>query len=82
VRTIKHCTIKINGEWLSGKVRTKLAEHILQLGVQAASLGTYKALIIAVTGVEPNKWHERFEVFTAVTMKNGVFCDVTPCGVC
>jgi hypothetical protein len=21
-----------------------------------------------------------FEVFTAVTMKNGVFCDVTPCG--
>jgi hypothetical protein len=22
----------------------------------------------------------RFEVFTAVTMKNGVFCDVTPCG--
>jgi hypothetical protein len=21
----------------------------------------------------------RFEVFTAVTMKNGVFCDVTPC---
>jgi hypothetical protein len=24
----------------------------------------------------------RFEVFTAVTMKNGVFCDVTPCGSC
>jgi hypothetical protein len=23
---------------------------------------------------------ERFEVFTAVTMKNGVFWDVTPCG--
>jgi hypothetical protein len=22
----------------------------------------------------------RFEVFTAVTMKNGVFCDDTPCG--
>jgi hypothetical protein len=22
----------------------------------------------------------RFEVFTAVTMKNGVFWDVTPCG--
>jgi hypothetical protein len=39
-------------------------------------------------------WHEmsyaspdiyqnvRFEVFTAVTMKNGVFWDVTPCGSC
>jgi hypothetical protein len=24
----------------------------------------------------------RFEVFTAVTMKNGVFWDVTPCGCC
>jgi hypothetical protein len=24
----------------------------------------------------------RFEVFLAVTMKNGVFWDVTPCGSC
>jgi hypothetical protein len=24
----------------------------------------------------------RFEVFTAVTMKNGAFWDVTPCGSC
>jgi heterodisulfide reductase subunit C len=24
----------------------------------------------------------RFEVFTAVTMKNGVFWDFTPCGSC
>jgi hypothetical protein len=24
--------------------------------------------------------HVRFEVYTAVTMKNGVFWDVTPCG--
>jgi hypothetical protein len=24
----------------------------------------------------------RFEVFTAVTRKNAVFCDVTPCGCC
>jgi hypothetical protein len=24
----------------------------------------------------------RFEVFTAVTKKNGVFWDVTPCGSC
>jgi hypothetical protein len=24
----------------------------------------------------------KFEVFTAVTMKNGVFWDVTPCGSC
>jgi hypothetical protein len=26
--------------------------------------------------------HVRFEVFTAVTMKNGVFWVVTPCGSC
>jgi hypothetical protein len=26
--------------------------------------------------------HVRFKVFTAVTMKNGVFWDVTPCGSC
>jgi hypothetical protein len=26
--------------------------------------------------------HVRFEVFTAVTLKNGVFWDVTPCGSC
>jgi hypothetical protein len=26
--------------------------------------------------------HVRFEVFTAVTMKNGVFWGVTPCGSC
>jgi hypothetical protein len=29
-----------------------------------------------------NMVHVRFEVFTAVTMKNGVFWDVTPCGFC
>jgi hypothetical protein len=28
----------------------------------------------------PVKCYVRFEVFTAVTMKNAVFCDVTPCG--
>jgi hypothetical protein len=26
--------------------------------------------------------HVRFDVFTAVTMKNGVFWDVMPCGSC
>jgi hypothetical protein len=27
-------------------------------------------------------YHVKFEVFTAVGMKIGVFCDVTPCGSC
>jgi hypothetical protein len=26
--------------------------------------------------------HVRFEVFTEMTMKNGIFCDVMPCGSC
>jgi hypothetical protein len=29
-----------------------------------------------------SKVNVRFEVFTAVTMKNGVFWDVMPCGSC
>jgi hypothetical protein len=29
-----------------------------------------------------NNYSVRSEVFTAVTMKNGVFRDVTPCGSC
>jgi hypothetical protein len=29
-----------------------------------------------------NTKHVRYEVFTAVSMKNGVFWDVTPCGHC
>jgi hypothetical protein len=30
----------------------------------------------------PSPTRVRFEFFTAVTMKNGVFWDVTPCGSC
>jgi hypothetical protein len=32
--------------------------------------------------VEVHNYYVRFEVFMAVTMKNGVFWDVTPCGSC
>jgi hypothetical protein len=32
--------------------------------------------------VRSTEGSERFEVFTAVTMKNVVFWDVTPCGSC
>jgi hypothetical protein len=37
-----------------------------------------------VLNVKPMKMSRciRFEVFTAVTMKNSVFWDVTPCGSC
>jgi hypothetical protein len=33
-------------------------------------------------GCETNRKNVRFEVLTAVTMKNGVFWDVTPRGSC
>jgi hypothetical protein len=38
-------------------------------------------LPIIYTNKQTNK-HVRFEVFTAVTMKKGVFWDVAPCGSC
>jgi hypothetical protein len=37
---------------------------------------------ISVSPAKHYKDYVRFEVFTAVTMKNGVFLDVTPCGSC
>jgi hypothetical protein len=32
--------------------------------------------------LQTKQMYVRFEVFTAVTMKNDVFWDVTPCGSC
>jgi hypothetical protein len=61
-------------------------------GIETQSLGhTFGSLsphrvMLALAG----NWHDiklevlnvRFEVVMAVTMKNVVFCDVTPCGFC
>jgi hypothetical protein len=41
-----------------------------------------KFTTISVRACRLRSFHVRFEVFTAVTMKNGVFWDVTPCGPC
>jgi hypothetical protein len=35
-----------------------------------------------ILGEQARFFFFKFEVFTAVTMKNGVFWDVTPCGSC
>jgi hypothetical protein len=35
-----------------------------------------------VSATEPSRLMLRYEVFTAVTMKNVIFLDVTPCGSC
>jgi hypothetical protein len=39
-------------------------------------------MVQEVRCMEQEKNYVRFEVFTAVTMKNGVFWDVTLCGSC
>jgi hypothetical protein len=41
-----------------------------------------KLIICVIKENEANSHIVRFEVFTAVTMKNGVFWVVTPCGSC
>jgi hypothetical protein len=41
-------------------------------------------ILLVLSALFPSSYLKfvRFEVFTAVTMKNGVFWDVTPCGSC
>jgi hypothetical protein len=41
---------------------------------------TMRAFTYANNITERDQVNVRFEVFTAVTMKNGVFWDVSPCG--
>jgi hypothetical protein len=38
--------------------------------------------VICPLRFQPTKAKVKFEVFTAVTTKNGVFWDITPCGSC
>jgi hypothetical protein len=44
--------------------------------------GGLKCLRLMAQTASTQTFHARFEVFTVVTMKNGVFWDVTPCGSC
>jgi hypothetical protein len=46
-------------------------------GMKKLNIASAKRLVL-----QSIKIHVRFEVFTAVTMENGVFWDVTPCGPC
>jgi hypothetical protein len=58
--------IKLN----SGKL--KLSLNNLSLSIHNMSLSMYK----------DNRYNVKFEVFTAVSMKNAVFWDVAPCRSC
>jgi hypothetical protein len=61
----------------------------IQLGLKYTKSSTISEIIFNFKGLryfspvlKIKQSFVRFEVFTAVTMKNGVFLDVTPCGSC
>jgi hypothetical protein len=53
-----------------------------QRGYGSATTGPYTRTMSQLASPWNYRVCVRFEVFTAVTMKNGVFWDVTPCGSC
>jgi hypothetical protein len=66
-------------------VRTDVSEELSASFIRVTRIGEL-GRTLAVTGnrrtLRRNNYLLRFEVFTAVTMKNGVFWDVTQCGSC
>jgi hypothetical protein len=42
----------------------------------------YYVSIVSMSSFPTEETYVRFEVFTAVTMKNAIFWDVMPCGSC
>jgi hypothetical protein len=61
-------------------VSEELSAYIISVTRRHSSL-LHLCLIVSITWIE-TAVIVRFEVFTAVTMKNGVFWVVTPCGSC
>jgi hypothetical protein len=47
-----------------------------------ASCKNLESPYVAMSSLPIEESYVRFEVFTAVTMKNAVFRNVTPCGCC
>jgi hypothetical protein len=50
--------------------------------IHVRACASAETIVCVKTLMAENDTHVRFEVSTAVTMKNGVFWDVTPCGSC
>jgi hypothetical protein len=70
--------------------RMRWAGHVARM---CEKWNVYRLLVGKPAGKRPLGRHSRrwldndrmdvkFEVFTAVNMKNAVFCDITPCGSC
>jgi hypothetical protein len=59
-------------------VKTEVSEETNVSNIRVTKIGELETTL-AVTS-NRNMLHVKFEVFTAVTMKNAVFLDVTSCG--
>jgi hypothetical protein len=57
-------------------VRTDVSEELSASFIRVTRIGELGTTLAAT------RCHVRFEIFTAVTMNNVVFWDVTPCGSC
>jgi hypothetical protein len=64
-----------------GDIEEQGAQGVGGIGVQGLQTAPESGVTIAVRPTKENiRLVVRFEVFTAVTMNNGVFWVVTPCG--
>jgi hypothetical protein len=70
-------------EDIDAELDTDSAWEMIRENAQPESLGYYalKSISQGLT-MDNENYYVRFEVFTAVTMKNCVFWDVRPCGSC
>jgi hypothetical protein len=80
-----HCTLSQLWPILSSRGNQWLAGNKWQAN-SALSMSNCRAAHLRISSGRCNLTHAknyvRFEVFTAVTMKSGVFWDITPCGSC
>jgi hypothetical protein len=86
------CGLTFNRLWAIWSQKTEL-QHIIIFQVRQLDVTNptdiwqhwyilwYMQLMLGIVH-KKKELYESFEVFMAVTMKNGVFWDVTPCGTC
>jgi hypothetical protein len=80
--------LQYNSSWLASDRLTSFTEYSMQYTFGISCVSHHNHFQWGPTLIRtPLTWgllakRVRFEVFTAVTMKNGVFWDVTPCDSC
>jgi hypothetical protein len=64
-------------------VRTDVSEELIASFIRVTRIGELGTTLAVTSNRRTLRRNTKaFDVFTAVTMKNGVFWDVTPCGSC